>query len=54
MPVLLKRSGVQPSSEGRVIYMISEKTDPSLFIEGELASEVGWYGGFRLVKRELQ
>ncbi len=54
MPVLLKRSGVLPSSEGRVIYMISEKTDPSLFIEGELASEVGWYGGFRLVKRELQ
>ncbi len=54
LPVLLKRSGVQPSSEGKVIYMISEKPDPELFIEGEIASEVGWYGGFRLVKRELQ
>ena len=54
LPILLKRSGAHPSSEGRVIYMISDKTDPSLFIEGEIASEVGWYGGFRLVKRELR
>ena len=54
LPVLLKRSGALPISEGRMIYMISDKTDPSLLIEGLVANEVGWYGGFRLVKRELR
>lgn len=54
IPILLKRSGITVNDGSRTIYMVSEKNDQSLFINGELATELGYFGAFRLVKHELQ
>ncbi len=54
LPILLKREGVNIVEGSNIIMMISEKNDPSLFIKGELATELGYFGAYRLVKHELQ
>lgn len=54
LPILLKREGVNIVEGSNIIMMISEKNDPSLFINGEPATELGYFGAYRLAKRELQ
>lgn len=54
LPILLKREGVNIVEGSNITMMISEKNDPSLFINGELVTELGYFGAYRLVKRELQ
>lgn len=54
IPILLKREGVEIKDNSRSIFMISEKNDPSLFINGKIATELGYYGAFRLVKYEIE
>ncbi|GAB4027619.1 MAG: hypothetical protein Fur0011_6060 [Candidatus Microgenomates bacterium] len=52
--ILLKREGVEIKDNSRFIFMISEKNDQSLFINGKIATELGSFGALRLVKYEIE
>ncbi|TXH07003.1 MAG: hypothetical protein E6R05_00920 [Candidatus Moraniibacteriota bacterium] len=54
IPLLVKRQGVNTHDSSKNVFMISEKIDSNLFIRGELATELGYYGAFRLVKHKLE
>lgn len=54
IPLLVKREGVNTHDSSKNLFMISEKNDSNLFIRGELATELGYYGAFRLVKYEIK
>lgn len=41
-------------TESKRIYLITEKTDQTLFISGEIAQEVGYFGAFRLAASNVQ
>ncbi len=54
IPILLRREGVNLVEGGNTIMMISEKNDSNLYIQGEIATELGYFGAYRLVKRDVQ
>lgn len=54
IPILLRREGVNLVEGGNTIMMISEKNDSNLYIQGEIATELGYFGAYRLVMRDVQ
>lgn len=54
IPYLLKQSGVKLHKDAKSQFVITESTGESIFIDGEIARELGWYGGFRLGSRVVQ
>lgn len=54
IPVLLTWEGVNIKDSSKVTFMISEKNDSNLLIDGVVATELGHFGAFRLVKREVE
>lgn len=51
---LIKYRGIVHNKSAKTSVVISEKTDQSLFIDGELASEIGQFGGMRVAKHVVQ
>ena len=54
IPVLLKRDGVKISSNSKNRFLITDSTSESVFKDGEILKDLGWFGGFRLAYRVVQ
>lgn len=48
IPALLKRGGVKLSSNSKNRFLITDSTSESVFKDGEILKDLGWFGGFRL------
>ncbi len=51
---LIRFYGGQITSESNFDILLTESHDPTLFINGEIAQDLGYYGGFRLGIRGVQ
>lgn len=51
---LFKYVGIKESSDSPVTFLLTESHDETLFIDGEIAQDLGYYGGFRLGVRGVQ
>lgn len=54
IPLMIRRAGVSIQDGSKTTFMISQKYDSNLFINGEITSELGYFGAFRLVKHEIE
>lgn len=54
LSVLLNRAGLAGKGETKTHALVTEKGDETLFIQGEIAQDEGWYGGLRLGVRRVQ
>ncbi len=54
LSILLTRAGLTLTDTSPTLYLVTEKTDQALFIKGELATDQGYFGALRLVKRDVQ
>lgn len=53
-PILAAREGINNLEHSSIIIMITEQSDPKLYIKGKIATELGYFGPFRLVKSDVQ
>ncbi len=54
LPIMFKRAGITNIKGSKNQVILSESTADSIFIDGEIAEEMGWFGGFRLSRRVVQ
>lgn len=54
IPMMLKRSGVKVSKDVRTQVVVTESTADSIFIDGEIAKDIGRFGGLRVGYRVVQ
>lgn len=54
LPILFKRADIVDSKQAKSQIIITESSGDSVFIDGEIAEDLGWFGGFRLAKRVVQ
>ncbi len=54
IPMMLKKSGVKVSKDARTQVVVTESTADSIFIDGEIAKDIGRFGGFRVGYRVVQ
>lgn len=52
--LLLKHSGISVSKQAKTQVLITESTRESVFIGGEIAEDLGWFGGLRLAYHVVQ
>ena len=52
--LMLKHSGVSVSKQAKTQVLITESIGESVFIGGEIAEDLGWFGGFRLAYHVVQ
>jgi hypothetical protein len=51
---LLTRSGIVQNYQAKTQVVVTESTNTSVFIGGEIAKDLGWFGGFRVAYRVVQ
>lgn len=51
---LFQYYGVKNDPNSQKIFLLTESHDPTLFIDGEIATDLGYFGGFRLGVRGVQ
>lgn len=51
---LFKYVGIKSTSDSATKFLLTESHDQTLFIDGEIAKDLGYYGGFRLGARGVQ
>lgn len=54
IPSMLTRAGINSLSHAKNQIIITESTGESVFIDGEIARDLGWFGGLRLALRVVQ
>ncbi|MBP9669870.1 hypothetical protein KBD75_00535 [Candidatus Woesebacteria bacterium] len=54
LPLLLRLSGISDSKQAKTQILITESSGDSVFVDGEIAQDLGWFGGFRLAYRVVQ
>jgi len=54
LPMMIERAGISVSKQANHEIIITESTDDSVFIDGEMATDLGWFGGFRLAHHVVQ
>lgn len=52
--VLLQQAGVVSKKSANTQVIITEGTSESVYIDGEIAEDLGWFGGYRLAYRVVQ
>lgn len=51
---LLTRAGISQVASGKTQVLVTESTNTSVFVDGEIAKDLGWFGGFRVAYRVVQ
>jgi hypothetical protein len=54
LPILFKRAGIVDSKQAKNQIIITESAGESVFVDGEIARDLGWFGGFRVAHRVVQ
>ena len=54
IPMMLKRSGVKVTKDAKTQVVVTESTADSIFIDGEIAKDIGRFGGLRVGYRVVQ